>query len=95
MGSTAPTTVLLAFGRAVRNLRSARGLSQEALAERAGIHRTYVGDVERGERNVSLINIERLATALAVSLSALMATVEAELPTVGSNGGRAGSSPQS
>jgi transcriptional regulator with XRE-family HTH domain len=91
MGSTAPTTVLLAFGRAVRTLRSARGLSQEKLAERAGIHRTYVGDVERGERNVSLINIDRLATALSISMSAIMAAAEAEL-AVRSKADRAASS---
>ncbi len=55
-----------AFGERVRALRSALGLSQEALAERADLHRTYVGSVERGERNIGLDNIHALADALDV-----------------------------
>lgn len=54
------------FGRRVRELRERMGVSQEALATRAGIHRTYMGGVERGERNISLKNIIRLAEALKV-----------------------------
>jgi transcriptional regulator with XRE-family HTH domain len=54
------------FGQRVRELRERIGVSQETLANRAGIHRTYVGGVERGERNVSLRNIMRLAEALEV-----------------------------
>jgi transcriptional regulator with XRE-family HTH domain len=69
-----------AFGRAIRELRTAEGLSQEALAERAGLHRTYIGGIERGERNVSLVNIARLADALDVSLATLMAALERERP---------------
>lgn len=61
-----------AFGRRVRSLRSQRGLSQEALAELAGIHRTYVGSVERGERNIALDNIHALADALDVSPARLV-----------------------
>ena len=56
------------FGRRIRELREARGLSQEQLATRAGLHRTYVSSTERGERNVALVNIGRLAEALGVDI---------------------------
>ena len=56
--------VLKAFGARVRRLRRAKGLSQEELAFRSGLNRTYVGAVERGERNIALLNIRRLAEAL-------------------------------
>ena len=51
----------------LRTMRQARGISQEKLAELAGLHRTYVSSVERGERNISIDNIERLATALSTT----------------------------
>jgi transcriptional regulator with XRE-family HTH domain len=57
---------LQAFGRRVRAAREAKGLSQESLADLAALHRTYVSSAERGERNVSLTNILRLARALDV-----------------------------
>ena len=60
------------FGRNLRKLREKKGLSQEKLAQLADLHRTYVSGVERGERNISLVNIERLANALAVPLAELM-----------------------
>lgn len=56
-----------AFGLRVRELRQAKGLSQEALADLAGIHRTYASDLERGGRNVGLDNIHAIAGALGVS----------------------------
>ena len=54
----------LRFAANLRATRKERGISQEELADLAGLHRTYVGSIERGERNVSIDNIERLATAL-------------------------------
>jgi transcriptional regulator with XRE-family HTH domain len=68
--------VKAAFGAAIRKFRVASGHSQEALAELAGIHRTYVGDVERGERNVSIVNMVRLADALDVTLSSIVLEME-------------------
>jgi transcriptional regulator with XRE-family HTH domain len=70
--------LLVAFGRAIRRLRTARGLSQERLAEDVGIHRTYIGDVERGLRNIGLLNVDRIARALETDLAGLMTEVEAE-----------------
>lgn len=66
------TDVRARFGIRLRRLREQRGLSQEALAFRSGLHRTYVSSAERGERNVSLVNLERLASALGVSLRELV-----------------------
>jgi transcriptional regulator with XRE-family HTH domain len=73
--SAAPDTervVLAMFGTRIRELRNARGLSQEDLAHLANLHRTYVGSIERGERNVALINIHRLAAALNVPAHELL-----------------------
>ncbi|SFM12349.1 DNA-binding transcriptional regulator, XRE-family HTH domain [Paenibacillus sp. 1_12] len=56
------------FGKRVRELRARSGISQEFLADRAGLDRTYISGVERGERNVSIINIEKIAAALNVSI---------------------------
>lgn len=64
------------FGSAVKARREALGLTQEDLAEKARIHRTYLSDVERGTRNLALVNIERLAAALAMSMAELFAAVE-------------------
>jgi transcriptional regulator with XRE-family HTH domain len=61
MGKKARRDIRGRFGDAVRDRREELGLTQEEFAERAGIHRTYLSDIERGTRNVSLVNIERLA----------------------------------
>ena len=66
------------FGAAVKKRRYELGISQEALAERAGLHRTYVADIERGARNLAIENIEKLAGALEVSISDLFAKYGAE-----------------
>ena len=65
-----------ALGRAVRDLRAGRGISQEDLAHLSGMHRTYLGGIERGERNVSYANLKRLAQALEVPASQLLARAE-------------------
>ncbi len=66
---------LQALGTSVRDRRRQLGLSQEALAARTGLHRTYIGGIERGERNVSLLNICVLAEALSTTVSNLVANV--------------------
>ena len=66
----APLKILL--GNAIKSTRFARGMSQEQLAARAGLHRTYVSDVERGARNPSLESVQKLAQALELSLPALL-----------------------
>jgi transcriptional regulator with XRE-family HTH domain len=63
--------VLIQFGNKLRELRISHKLSQTTLAEKSGLHANYIGMVERGERNPSLININKLAKALNVSLSDL------------------------
>lgn len=68
--------VLVSFGAAVRELRRKRGWSQEEFADRVGIHRTYIGDVERGARNIGLVNVARIARALEISIGSLMADVD-------------------
>lgn len=74
--------LLSAFGAVVRRRRTERAESQQKLAEAAGMHDTYLGGVERGERNLSLRNISRIATALGVSMGELMTDVDAVVERV-------------
>jgi transcriptional regulator with XRE-family HTH domain len=76
MGKRRAADVRERFGDAVRARREQLGLTQEDLAEKAGIHRTYLSDCERGTRNVSLVNIERLAKGLQESMAELFKRVE-------------------
>jgi transcriptional regulator with XRE-family HTH domain len=66
-----PVDVRIRFGKALRNRREKLGVSQEEFADMCELDRTYVGGVERGERNLSLINIEKIALAFRVSMSEL------------------------
>ena len=67
---------LKTLGLAVREHRRALGLSQEELAERSGLHRNYIGGVERGERNVSYLNLLKIAAGLELRLSELIRLIE-------------------
>ena len=62
-------SILKKFGQRLKEVRNSKGLSQEKLASLAGLHRTYISDIERGKKNVSLQNIEKLSKALRVKVS--------------------------
>ena len=64
--------ILLKFGNRIRELRKAKGLSQEAFSSLCGLDRTYISGIERGVRNVSMLNIQLIAKALDISLADLM-----------------------
>lgn len=72
MQESTPSPSRDTLARNLRLLRGERGLSQEALADLAGLHRTYIGSIERSERNVSLDNIHRLASSLDVTVARLL-----------------------
>jgi transcriptional regulator with XRE-family HTH domain len=65
-------TARLTFAKRIKEARTSQGISQEKLAELCGLHRTYVSSVERGERNITVDNMERLASALGVDLRKLL-----------------------
>jgi transcriptional regulator with XRE-family HTH domain len=72
------TALRAKLGRAIRRLRHEAGYSQESFADRCGVHRTYMGSVERGETNISLDNLERIARALDLSVGGLLMEAERE-----------------
>lgn len=63
--------ILIKFGERVRDLRKEKGLSQEQLSFLANLHRTYIGMIERGEKNITLVNIEKIAIALQIDIHEL------------------------
>lgn len=63
--------ILVKFGKKVREERKKLGYSQEVLAEKAGVHRTYIGMIERGEKNITLANIQKVSKALKIKISKL------------------------
>ncbi len=69
-------TLAEGFGRLVRRLRKERGFSQEEFAFRVGVHRTYMGDIERGEKNVTLVTADKLAKGLGLTLAELLSELE-------------------
>jgi transcriptional regulator with XRE-family HTH domain len=64
--------ILIKFGKKVRQERLKKGYSQEAFADKVGVHRTYIGMIERAEKNITLLNIKKLADGLGISVSELM-----------------------
>ncbi len=69
-------TLAVRFGRLVRRLRRERGFSQEEFAFKVGLHRTYMGDIERGEKNVTLVTAEKVAKGLGLTLAGLLVEME-------------------
>lgn len=65
-----------AFGQAIRKFRTNKGISQEKFANMCNLHRTYISDIERGQRNVSLENIDKMAIALSINISDIFKEVE-------------------
>ena len=63
--------ILIQFGNRIRELRKLKGMSQEELADKASLHRTYIGMIERAEKNISIVNIEKISLALDIELNEL------------------------
>lgn len=70
-----PLDIRIRFGRAIRRIREEQGINQEEAAERCRLHRTYYSGIERGVRNISLVNIEKISRGLRVSLPDLFSRI--------------------
>jgi transcriptional regulator with XRE-family HTH domain len=70
-----PLDIRIRFGRAIRRVREEQEITQEEAADRCGLHRTYYSGIERGVRNVSIVNVEKIAKGLKTGLSQLFARV--------------------
>ena len=90
MEETLPNLLLKALGQRIRALRTEQGYSQEAFADKCGVHRTFMGTVERGESNLSFQNIARVAATLDVPLSTLFLDLEGRARTLAAQSARAG-----
>lgn len=94
MNGALNSRLLKALGQRIRELRTERGYSQEGFADKCGVHRTFMGTVERGESNLSFQNIARVAATLGVSLSTLFLDLEGRAkalaaPSTGSGASKA------
>jgi transcriptional regulator with XRE-family HTH domain len=76
-----PDPLLVGLGEAIRALRDEKGLSQERLSLESGVHRNYIGGIERAERRPTLATVATLAAALGLQASELVALAESQLPT--------------
>lgn len=72
ISNMAKKTISIKFGERVREIRVSKNLSQEQLADLASVHRTYIGMVERAEKNITLVNIEKIANALNLNITELL-----------------------
>ena len=85
MNETPNNRLLKALGQRIRELRTERGYSQESFADKCGVHRTFMGTVERGESNLSFQNILKVATALGITLSKLFMDIEVQAKVLAAN----------
>jgi transcriptional regulator with XRE-family HTH domain len=73
---------LVAFGEAITEHRKSVAMTQQELADRAGVHRTYISDIERGSRNVTVLNLRRIATALGTNAPSIFSQTDKKLSSI-------------
>ena len=91
MDERLPNQILKALGQRIRELRKDQGYSQEAFADKCGVHRTFMGTIERGESNLSFQNILKVAITLGISLSTLLQDLEKKVLIPTGEGSKVGS----